>query len=114
MVQVEEIPHNLSAIKLPMNWKRQLILLFKEAMNNILRHSQCSNVELSITSNEDSFVIYLFDDGKGFTKTDNKGRGLVNMQTRAARMGGELIIKSEKGSGTKISFKALKSKYILN
>jgi ligand-binding sensor domain-containing protein/two-component sensor histidine kinase len=111
---VKEISVGLSVIKLPMDWKRQLILIFKEAMNNILRHSNCKNVELSVELKDNTILINLFDDGKGFTETDDYGgRGLVNMRARALRLGAELDIESKTGIGTKIYFKG-NTKLILN
>ncbi|MFO7445667.1 MAG: two-component regulator propeller domain-containing protein [Ignavibacteriaceae bacterium] len=101
--RVNEISVELSEINLPMDWKRQLILLFKEAMNNCLRHSECTNVELSVSAPDEKIEITLKDDGKGFiTNNGLKGRGLVNMKARADKLKAMLTIESVPGKETVI------------
>lgn len=103
--RVSEIPVELSQINLLMEWKRQLILIFKEAMNNCLRHSSSKNVRLAVSAHDDVVEIILTDDGLGFMMGNGtRGRGLSNMKERALRIGGELIIDSVPGGGTTLRF----------
>jgi ligand-binding sensor domain-containing protein/signal transduction histidine kinase len=103
--RVNEISTDLAEINLPMDWKRQLILIFKEAMNNCLRHSECKNAGLSVTASEDKIEIILRDDGSGFpVNSGSRGRGVINMKARAEKIGAELFIESTPGSGTLILF----------
>jgi len=103
--RVNEISTELSQINLPMDWKRQLIPVFKEAMNNCLRHSECKNAGLSVTADEDIINIVLRDDGKGFVPDgSSKGRGLENMRKRVNKTGGVLTVESSPGKGTTIMF----------
>src|SRR5690606_32466628 len=75
--RVIEIPVELSQINLLMEWKRQLILIFKEAMHNCLRHSSSKNVKLAVSVNEDIIEITLTDDGQGFAASNGtRGRGI--------------------------------------
>jgi ligand-binding sensor domain-containing protein/signal transduction histidine kinase len=102
--RVEEISTELEKTLLPMIWKRQLILIFKEAMNNILKHSRCSTVDLEVKKTESEIEIILIDDGAGMqVPNSTKGRGLGNMKSRADKIEGELIIDSH-GNGTIIRF----------
>ncbi len=97
---VNEIPEGFRKIVLPMNWKRQLTLIFKEAMNNILKHSGASEVTLLIESSEGKIKIILKDNGIGFKEDDIKktARGLDIMKKRAVRIGGLLeIVPGAKG-----------------
>jgi signal transduction histidine kinase len=87
---------------LPMRYKRHLLLIFKEAMHNALKHSGCRNIRLSIDEKDEKLIIMLQDDGEGFDTTlENKGDGLKNMAHRAIQMQSELHIISKK-EGTRI------------
>jgi signal transduction histidine kinase len=102
--RVKEISPDLEKIILPMIWKRQLILIFKEAMNNILKHSGCSTVGLEVSKTDLEIEIVLNDDGTGMhIPGTTKGRGLGNMKSRAEKIDGELSIESH-AHGTIIKF----------
>ena len=83
---------------LPMQFKRHLLLIFKEAMNNSLRHAKAKSVQLRMSNFKGILTIEISDDGKGFSKTqeNNGGEGLRNMQSRARKISGKLFISSEK------------------
>lgn len=77
-------------------------MIFKEAMNNCSKYSECENVELNISSNESYSSIELTDDGKGFNiEKKSKGRGLKNMMVRAKKMNANITIRSN-NNGTSI------------
>src|SRR5690606_24065551 len=74
-------------IKLPPEVARNIIMIFKEGVNNIIKHANANNINLEITVREDGFVIHLSDDGIGFEKeTIQFGNGIKNMERRAARI----------------------------
>ena len=102
--RVGEISEELRHVKLPMDWSRQLILIFKEALNNVLKHADCRNVHLQFCIEEEEEVcITLNDDGRGFEKGMNRGgTGLNNMTNRAKKINSRLLVTSEKNAGTKI------------
>jgi signal transduction histidine kinase len=110
--RVSGISPELEHVKLPMNWRRHLTLIFKEGMNNVLKHAACKNVTLEMMMKYDHLVISLADDGKGFNgKGDygtngESGRGLSSMANRATKLQGELIVITHLGRGTTIQFKA--------
>lgn len=97
------IPENL---KLPADYGRNIIMILKEATNNILKHAEAHKVDLSVVVTKRSIEILLEDDGKGFSFEDaaNKhGNGLQNMTRRAERFGGSIQLQSDIGKrGTKI------------
>ncbi len=91
---------------LDMDWKRQLVLIFKEAMNNALKHADCKNVILKIEEYKNQMQIVLMDDGKGFDLNhEDFGYGLGSMINRAKRIGGKLEINTASDKGTEIIFK---------
>ncbi|WP_130736790.1 two-component regulator propeller domain-containing protein [Flavobacterium sp. J27] len=92
--------------KLPNYWSRQLLLLFKEAMTNSYKHSNATEVILSINLKKNVLKIELKDNGKGFIESELKRKnGLNNMQKRTQKIEGELQIIT--GEETKIIFTGL-------
>ena len=86
---------------------RNIFLVVKEALHNIVKHSGAKNATL-IFHPDKNFTIGIKDDGKGFTKDDLRqfGNGLNSMKKRAEAIGAVLSIESEPGRGTsvKVSF----------
>ncbi len=102
---VDQIPAALHEITLNMDWKRHLIMTFKEAMHNVLKHAEAQNVFLHFKLEKRVFSITLKDDGKGFDlESASKGYGLRNMKLRISEVDGKLKIDSETGVGTRITF----------
>jgi signal transduction histidine kinase len=82
-----------SKIAVPSGWSRQIVLIFKEAMTNSLKHSEASQLHLSLQLEDDSFVIKCSDNGNGIEEAKlKKGNGYKNMHTRAAKIGCHLKI----------------------
>lgn len=95
----------LKEVKLPMDLKQNLYLIFKEAINNSIKHSNCKQLLLEANLRNDILEISLTDDGNGFNENNKaKGNGLKNMENRAKLIGGKIKIKSSKESGTSIRF----------
>ena len=100
---VEGIDEALKHQTLSMDWKRHLLLIFKEGMNNILKHAGCKNVTLAFSLDGKLLKIILSDDGIGYRNGNGKpansgGEGVRNMRQRAEKLGSELRI-HEKGGG---------------
>jgi ligand-binding sensor domain-containing protein/signal transduction histidine kinase len=92
-------------IKLPMEYKQNLLLMFKEAINNAIKHSSCKKIILEAFYKNDIIEIILKDDGQGFDFNAVKfGNGIKNMENRAKKLKGDLIWKSEHGYGTTVKF----------
>jgi ligand-binding sensor domain-containing protein/signal transduction histidine kinase len=103
---VEGISEEFQNASLDMDWKRHLMMIFKEGMNNSLKHSNSKTVSLTSSIKEEEFEIMLEDDGAGFEMNENfKGNGLKNMQKRAEILNAKVQIDSKPGSGTKLLFK---------
>jgi signal transduction histidine kinase len=91
---------------LPAQTRRNIYLLFKEAINNAVKYSEATLLELAIHQNSNLLEITISDNGKGFDINNiKKGNGQENMQKRAEELRGEFLIKSEQGKGCTVSLK---------
>lgn len=102
-------------------FRRNLFLIFKEALANILKHSQAKNVIITFQDEGAQFIMTIKDDGVGFTNTELKqieksednnsikhrsgGNGLKNMISRAEELNAKLEIDSAPNSGVTIKVK---------
>jgi len=101
----------LSKISLPMNFRQHIYLMFKEAINNSIKYSECKNITLDVKTEGGSLTIEMKDDGKGFDLKNNKnGNGLKNIRSRAQQVKGEVTINSVINKGTSIRFSGKFSK----
>ena len=93
-------------VQLPHYWNKQIILIFKEAMTNTLKHSNASICTLTFSRESDLLEITFRDNGTGF-QADRLQRknGLLNMQKRAEKIGVSLTISQE--DGVKVHFKGM-------
>ena len=88
---------------LSIDFKRNVFLIYKEALNNIVRHSSATRIVVEIIRRNGSFVLKVADNGKGFdTGPGRSGSGLTSMRRRAAQLGGSLIVRSASGEGTTV------------
>ncbi|MGA9767904.1 MAG: two-component regulator propeller domain-containing protein [Blastocatellia bacterium] len=97
-----------SNIELGANLRREIFLVFKESVNNVVKHSGCSRADIEFQVDGDWLMLKVKDDGKGFdadaggeyTTQSKGGNGIMSMRKRAAEMGGEYNIVSDNGKGT--------------
>ncbi|MFQ5674425.1 MAG: two-component regulator propeller domain-containing protein [bacterium] len=82
----DELPHCME-----MEYRRHLFLIFKELLQNVLKHAQASHVAISLAKQGGSLVLRVKDDGVGFKETAvRNGNGLTNMKMRALRINGQI------------------------
>ncbi len=85
--------------------RRDLLLIFKEAVNNAARHSDCTSVKIEFRSSGNSLVLEVADNGRGFAGgVSRDGQGLRSMKRRAKALGGNLEIRSAIDDGTSLRF----------
>ncbi|MEO6455030.1 MAG: tetratricopeptide repeat protein [Ginsengibacter sp.] len=90
-------------IKMPMEQRRDIYLIFKEAVNNAVKYSGCKNIRSTISFQNHQLQILIADDGKGFDIDAVKnGNGLSNMEKRTAAYKGSFVVQSAPGEGTEI------------
>ncbi len=93
----------LADIKLPMDIRKSLFLIFKEATNNIMKYSKADKAMFSIQNEKNNLFMVITDNGRGFnTDQATEGNGLKNMKKRALEIGGQLLVESLPGHGTTI------------
>jgi signal transduction histidine kinase/ligand-binding sensor domain-containing protein len=104
-----DIPHGLPAHPLSAEVRHHLFLAFKEALNNCIRHSGASLVQLGVDLKPDEVIISVADDGRGFDPesgpSDDDGNGLLNIPSRMASIGGHAEIQSAPGRGTTVTLR---------
>jgi len=84
-----------------MEAKRNLYLIFKEAVNNLAKYSDATQAKLILNFDSAHIHMKIEDNGAGFNINELKHRGgLSNMQHRAEEMNGTLKIESAIGQGT--------------
>jgi len=92
--------------KLPMTVRRNIFLVFKELVNNVIKHSQCTRADIEISFDSSSqtgtLTLVVSDDGKGFEPArEYQGNGLKNMRMRAQSIGGTMSIASSENGGAR-------------
>jgi ligand-binding sensor domain-containing protein/two-component sensor histidine kinase len=98
-----DIDDALKSMVLNMEFRQHLYLIIKEAVNNLVKYSDCSHALIHIKGAGGILKVHIEDNGKGFdTSLTPPGNGLLNMRTRAEKMHALLRIHSGKGLGTKI------------
>ena len=85
--------------KIPVNYRQNIFYIFKEAINNILKHANAKEVRIELSYIEKIFTLTIKDNGIGFNlDTVKKGNGLKNMKMRADRIGASLQFITDTGS----------------
>jgi ligand-binding sensor domain-containing protein/two-component sensor histidine kinase len=87
--------------------KRNVFLIFKECLHNVVRHSDGSKVNIRMDLQDGFLVLEIQDDGKGFDPSATfEGQGLRNMKKRTTELNGELEISSKPGEGSVVCLRA--------
>lgn len=95
--------------KINMEKRREIYLILKEAINNLVKYSQCKNAMIAAQITGSKIWFTIKDDGIGFdTNVESNRNGLRNMKMRAEKIKADLNIKSEVGSGTEINLVLVK------
>ena len=90
--------------KLDLEFRRSFFAIYKEAIHNIVKHAEAAEITIVVAAGKNRLRFRLIDDGKGFDlNLKGEGNGLKNMRARAKEMGGEMDIRSERGSGSSLS-----------
>lgn len=94
-------PDAKESLRLGVDVRRNLLLIFKEAVNNAARHSQCTRVNIDLLLQPSKLLLEIIDNGAGFDQSiEGEGHGLRSMKRRAAALGGTLVIDSRSGIQT--------------
>ncbi|HSI64735.1 MAG TPA: ATP-binding protein, partial [Candidatus Saccharimonadia bacterium] len=99
-----DIPQAAPDRHLPAEFRHQLFLIVREAINNAIKHASAKEVSLSAEVTESSLRLVIADDGRGGA-SQSGGEGLHNMRSRAETLGGDCQIHSAAGKGTTVELK---------
>jgi len=94
-------------IKINPEIKRNLLLILKESLTNIFKHSQATEVNISLHADKSGIEMKVHDNGSG-TQNENQtgfGNGIQNMRKRAESVHGQFAFESSPGTGTKIELR---------
>jgi signal transduction histidine kinase len=106
-------PSFATDIPLGANPRRDLLLIFKESLTNIVKHANAAHVRIEFVVSREILTLVINDDGAGFDVSKVKdslfsdqkgGHGILSMKKRAAEMAGEFTVTSAGGKGTTVTF----------
>ena len=96
--------------RLPPEIETNLYRIFQEALSNVVRHSEATQLYVTLACNDKAFSGVVLDNGRGFDLTtaqingsDSQGLGLLGMEERVSQCGGQMEITSKLSQGTKIT-----------
>jgi ligand-binding sensor domain-containing protein/two-component sensor histidine kinase len=98
---------NLKDVSVGSDVRREAYMIFKECVNNAVKHSGAKKIDFRINLENEFLVIEISDDGRGFDTEEAEnldslgGNGLINMRRRADNLGGTFLIDSAPGKGTR-------------
>ena len=118
------VQHSLDKLGITMSWKvdmcveleavrgdkaQQVLRIAQESLANVMRHANASTVEVvcRFVPENEHMVLEVRDNGSGMVRGQQgrpSGKGLSGMRKRAKATGGELIIASKPGAGTRVRF----------
>lgn len=104
-----DIPVEDSSLKMSLEKRRHFMLIFKEAVNNIVKHAESTHARIAITLRHGSVSMVIEDNGGGCNPSSPSkflsGNGLKNMRHRAQVLHADFQFHSEIGKGTSISLR---------
>ncbi|HTN45880.1 MAG TPA: sensor histidine kinase [Flavipsychrobacter sp.] len=99
---------NVSGIENRLDIKKEIAVyrIIQECINNVIKHANASELDLSVVQDSDGLSVAIEDNGKGFNflHSANNGIGLDNIITRVRYLNGHIDIDSREGNGTLIAF----------
>lgn len=78
--------------------RHDLLMAVKEALNNVVRHAEATEVTFLMSVDESQLAIDIADNGKGFDGGTD-GHGLKNLPARLLKIGGSCVVESRGGGG---------------
>jgi ligand-binding sensor domain-containing protein/signal transduction histidine kinase len=99
-----DAPETSQTTPLGIDVRRDVYLIFKEAVNNAARHAGCTRIRILFRVSAQQLLLEIADDGAGFdVMAHSDGTGLASMRRRAVRLGATLDIASSPDRGTRLA-----------
>jgi signal transduction histidine kinase len=111
-----ELPGEVPALRLSAEVRHNLFCAVKEALHNVLKHAQASEVRITFAVRLAELQVTVTDNGRGFEAADvfrasangnpamHAGDGLLNMRERLESVAGRCVVESATGKGTAVTF----------
>ncbi|HEX6846742.1 MAG TPA: two-component regulator propeller domain-containing protein [Chitinophagaceae bacterium] len=101
-----QLDENTGSKKLSMEQRRDVYLIYKEALNNIHKHARANNIWIEVSQNQNHLLMQIKDDGRGFDMELVTNRnGLKNLRSRVEKWNGKIMISAKENLGTNIEIK---------
>lgn len=99
-----DMANDMDRLSLDANKRKQVLLLCKEVINNAVKYSGCTVLQINSEKTENGLVqIMISDNGVGFDPSSaRKGNGLKNMNVRAEQLSGNLVMEAAPGKGVSV------------
>jgi len=97
-----DIPGTIADLPLSGEQRRNIYLVIKEALHNIVKHAHATNVQIVFRLNGQRLNVIIHDNGKGLQKELYSGNGITNMRRRVENIGGSFSIESGTGTTVKL------------
>jgi PAS domain S-box-containing protein len=104
--------HSDDDLQLGANVRREVFLIFKESVNNVVKHSHCTEATAQFSIEDGRLTLQIKDNGQGFKPAAlndpengvpvRGGNGLPSMRQRATELGGEFKVTTAEGQGTTV------------
>jgi signal transduction histidine kinase len=98
-----EHPAEFANYMLPARLFMQLTRVLREAVSNVIKHSEASHCEVRCIMEDGNLVLTVKDDGRGIAADLHRGQGMSSMKRRAKKMNGQCLVESRPGYGVVIS-----------
>jgi signal transduction histidine kinase/streptogramin lyase len=109
-----DLPATLPMMQVDAELRYNLFLALKESLNNVVKHSGASEVWLRLQLHAKSFTLVVEDNGRGFKGVNGEtssasaerfysGSGLLNLKKRLESVGGQCVVQSSAGKGTRVA-----------
>jgi signal transduction histidine kinase len=101
-------PPEVPECRVSATFRGNLLLVLKEALHNIVKHSQATEVLVQLEINQGELCLQIADNGRGFDPSGphRRGNGLGNMERRILDLGGRFELHSQPGQGVRIECRA--------
>jgi signal transduction histidine kinase len=104
--KIEALWENAAEVEphmLPARLFMQLTRILREAVSNVIKHSEASRCEVRCAVDEAALILTVRDNGRGIAADLHRGQGMSSMKRRAKRMNGQCLVESRPGYGVVIS-----------
>jgi signal transduction histidine kinase len=97
-----DLQSSLEDRRLPSEIETMLYRTVQEALTNVVKHAEASRVTVQLSQGDNTVVLVVHDDGKGFDPQSARdgGLGLIGMRERVGLLGGRLSVEASEGAGT--------------